>query len=79
MRGGTQMASGQRRSASRMGMAERTPIAPHGIAGRGDHAAAARAADDQGLTFELRAILFFHGRIEGVHVDMQYRPHVIPR
>ena len=53
--------------------------AAHRIAGRRHHPPAARAADDQGLALELRAILFFHGRIEGVHVDVQYRPHVISR
>ena len=48
--------------------------AAHRVVRRRDDSAAAHAADDQGLAAQLRVIALLHGRIERVHVDVQYRP-----
>ena len=49
----------------------------HLVAGGGDDAAPAGAADDHRLARELRAVVLLDGRVERVHVDVQDRPVVV--
>ena len=43
----------------------------HLVAGRGDHAAIAGAADDDRLAAQARVVALFHGCVERIHVDVQ--------
>ncbi len=73
MRGGMQIALGQRRNASRNGHGGTNAEAPHRVVRRGDDAPPARSADDQRLALEFRPIPFLDGRIERVHINVQNR------
>ena len=71
MRGLTRSRSGQRRSASRIGIAERMPNFARLVAGRGDDAAVGGAADDDRLAAQFGVVALFDRRVERIHVDVQ--------
>ena len=76
------MACGARRSASAIGIAERTPN------GRTSYEAASTTprrdapADDDGLAAQRGVVALLDGRVEGVHVDVEDGLHgssIMPR